>query len=453
MLREVRRDDAVAELDAALVRLALPEERLEERRLPRPVRADERDVLAALEHERRAVEEQLVARRDDEPFRVEDDPSRSRWLQELEAERAAALRHRLELLRCRTALLLEPADLAELRLRLLRLGLLVAEPRHEPLETLDVVADTVELRRRRRRAGRLLTAPCMPRAVEEERLRPAELEHGGRHRLEEPAVVRDEDHGRVERRQLALEPLEALDVEVVRRLVEQQQVGVGREGASEGGAGQLPARERVELPVEVVVREPEAPDDRRCSIAPGPAAGVLEPCLRLAVAPERRLPVVAAGHRLLEPPELVLDRDEIAGARERVLPEREPLAPRGALVVERDPRVLRERELAALQRGLARDRAQEGRLPGAVGPGEREAIATAQPERDPVEEGVAGELLAQPGGDQDGHGLKGADECAAACGDGSHARSRPRPGEASSASPPTGRRVVFAAWPRPTPPA
>ena len=115
-------------------------------------------------------------------------------------------------------------------------------------------------RRRGRRPRRLLAPPRVPRAVEEERLRAAELEHRGRHGLEEPAVVGDEDDRGVERRQLALEPLEALDVEVVRRLVEQQQVGIGREGARERGARQLAAGERVERPVEVGVGEPEAPE-------------------------------------------------------------------------------------------------------------------------------------------------------------------------------------------------
>ena len=104
------------------------------------------------------------------------------------------------------------------------------------------------------RARRLLAPPLVPRAREEERAAALELEHGGRDGLEEPAVVRDEDHGRVERRQLALEPLEALDVEVVRRLVEQEQVGVAGERAAERGAGQLAARERRERPVEVVRR-------------------------------------------------------------------------------------------------------------------------------------------------------------------------------------------------------
>ena len=49
------------------------------------------------------------------------------------------------------------------------------------------------------------------------------------------------------------------------------------------------------------------------------AARVLEPRLRLGVAVERRLVVVALGHRLLEPPELVLERDEVARAGEHVL--------------------------------------------------------------------------------------------------------------------------------------
>ena len=236
---------------------------------------------------------------------------------------------------------------------------------------------------------------------------PAELEHGGGHGLEEPAVVRDEDDRGVERRQLALEPLEALDVEVVRRLVEQQQVGIRRERAPERGARQLAAGERVELPVEVGVAEPEAPQDRRRSVAPGPATCVLEPRLCLAVPAQRRGSVVAARHRLLEPRELLLDGDEVARARERVLPERQALAARRALVVERDPRVLGERELAARQRGLADQGTEERRLARAVRARERQPVAPPQAERDPVEERVAGELLAETGCDQDGHRPKG----------------------------------------------
>ena len=68
----------------------------------------------------------------------------------------------------------------------------------------------------------------------------------------------DEHDRRVEAEQRLLEPLERLDVEVVGRLVEQEQVGLGGERASERGARELAAGERPQLAVEVGVGEPEA---------------------------------------------------------------------------------------------------------------------------------------------------------------------------------------------------
>ena len=86
----------------------------------------------------------------------------------------------------------------------------------------------------------------------------------------------DEDDGRVEGEQRLLQPLERLDVEVVRRLVEQQQVGLGGERAGERGARELAAGERLQRAVEVRVGEPEAVDDGARALAPAVAAGGLE---------------------------------------------------------------------------------------------------------------------------------------------------------------------------------
>ena len=61
LLREVADGDAVAEPHAPAVRLALVEQRLDQRRLPRAVRPDERDVLAALERERRLAQQLALA--------------------------------------------------------------------------------------------------------------------------------------------------------------------------------------------------------------------------------------------------------------------------------------------------------------------------------------------------------------------------------------------------------
>ena len=116
--------------------------------------------------------------------------------------------------------------------------------------------------------------------------------------------------------------------------------------------------------------------------------------------------MIACGHRLLESPQLTLDRNEVGGAGEDVLAQRQPALQRRALVVERDARALGERELAAVDLGLAGEHAQEGRLAGAVGTAERDTLATLHLERDAVEEDAPGELLAQVRCDHDGHALR-----------------------------------------------
>ena len=166
-----------------------------------------------------------------------------------------------------------------------------------------------------------------------------------------------EDHGGVDRLELALEPLEVLHVQVVRRLVEEKQVRAARERPCERRAGQLSAGERAERPVEIVVGEAESAHGRGRAVTPGPASSVLEPRLRFGVAAERRFVVRPLPHRLLESPEVGLDLEQVTRAGECVLAERCVELERRALVVQGDPRPLREGELAALQRGLARDRA------------------------------------------------------------------------------------------------
>ena len=283
------------------------------------------------------------------------------------------------------------------------------------------------------RARRLLAAPRVPRPREEGRAAGGQLQRRGRHRLEEPAVVRDEDHRGVEREQLALEPLEAGHVEVVRRLVQQQQVGVAAERPRQGGARQLAAGERAQLPVEVLVGEAEAAQDRGRVVAPAVAARVLEARLRRRVAVERALVVGAAGHRLLEPRQLLLEPHEVARARQHVLAQRQPLVEGRALVVQGDARPLLERELAAVLLRLAGEDPEQRRLAGPVRPGERDPVAPLDAERDAVEEQVPGQLLAQVGCDHDCHAAPRVDS--AACRPCSPSTSaRPRCGPRSSTS-------------------
>ena len=393
----------MTEADNARIGAPVADECLEQCRLARSVRADERDVLPSLDHERAIVDQLLPACREVESFDLDNGPPCPRRLEELEAERAASLREVLELSRRLLPLLFEPADLGELRLCLLGLRLLVAEPLDESIQPLDVRADPLHRLRRRLGARRALEAPAVPGAREVEAAPAFDLEHRGRHRLEEPAVVGHEHDRGVDRRQLALEPFEALDVEVVGGLVEQEQIRVAGERAAERGAGQLAAREGRELAVEVLVAEAKAAENRRGAVAPVPAAGMLEPRLRCAVAAHRCVVMDAACHRLLELPELLLDPDQIGGARERVFAQRQAAVARGPLIVQCDPGALLQRDLAALDRRLADDRAQQGRLAGAVLARECEPLPAVDRERHAVEQGISGELLAQIRCDQDGH--------------------------------------------------
>ena len=95
----------------------------------------------------------------------------------------------------------------------------------------------------------------------------------------------DEDDGGIQRLQLVLEPLEALDVEMVRRLVEEQEIRLDGERTGQRGPGQLSAGERRELPIEIGVVEPEPADGASRTLSPGPAARMLEPRLSVCVAP------------------------------------------------------------------------------------------------------------------------------------------------------------------------
>ena len=359
-------------------------------------------MLAALEREGGVREQELVARRNCEALGLDHRPSAARRLQELEPELGAPPRQQLDLLRRARALVLQPGDLRQLRLRLpgllLRRG---AEAGDEALEPLDVAPQSVRSPRRGAQPRGLLASPLVPGPGEERRPAGLELEHGRRDRFEEPAVVGDQDDPRVARPQLRLEPLEVGDVQVVRRLVQQQQVGIARERPRERGARQLAARERPDGPVEVGGREAEPAQDGRVALAPGVAAGVLQPGLRRAVALKDRRVVAAVRHRVLEHPQLVLDGKDVGGPGERVLAERRVAGGRGALVVERHARPLRERQLAPVDLRLAGEHAQQRRLPGAVRAGERDAIAPADGERDAREEDVARELLAQVVGRDD----------------------------------------------------
>src|SRR5207248_3762763 len=107
-----------------------------------------------------------------------------------------------------------------------------------------------------------LPPPHVPRPGEERRATGGELERRRRHRLEEPAVVCDEDDGGVQRLQLTLEPLEAGHVEMVRRLVEEEQVWIAAERSGERSTRKPAAGARAQPSAQADVGETEPAQHR-----------------------------------------------------------------------------------------------------------------------------------------------------------------------------------------------
>src|SRR4051794_40222535 len=133
---------------------------------------------------------------------------------------------------------------------------------------------------------------------------------------------------------------------------------------------------------------------------------MLEPRLSLGVPAQERGVVLARRHALLEGAQLGLDGREVGGAGEHVVTERAARLIGRALVMQRDARAFLPRQLAALERDLARERPQQRRLSGAVRPGQGEPVAALDLERDAVEEDVARKFLAERGCNKDCLGCK-----------------------------------------------
>src|SRR5207244_7933499 len=93
------------------------EQRLEQRRLAGSVRADERDVLAALEREADVVQQLFRAGGDLEALRLDHGPAAPRRVEEIEAEPFLVRRQRLELAARLLPLALGASHLGQLLLR------------------------------------------------------------------------------------------------------------------------------------------------------------------------------------------------------------------------------------------------------------------------------------------------------------------------------------------------
>ena len=207
------------------------------------------------------------------------------------------------------------------------------------------------------------------------------------HPIEQPAVVADDDHGTVELLgEEVLQPSTAVDVEVVRGFVEEEQVGGLQQEASQPESGLLPTRQRVHGLVEPLVLEPEPVERGVDLVFDGVATERLDPGV------ERRLPFhqllefirLGRGHRLVDLLELRLGRMQgVEGPRGRLLHGVAGNELR-MLAEMADPDATRELHRAVVGLELARDDAEKRALSGPVPADEPDLLRarrTASPRR------------------------------------------------------------------------
>jgi hypothetical protein len=157
----------------------------------------------------------------------------------------------------------------------------------------------------------LLAAPLVPGALEEARAARLELEHRGAHRLQEPAVVGDEDDRRVEPTSVCSSHSSDSMSRWFVGSSRSRRSGLAASARASDARVSWPPGERLEPAVQVGVGEPEAVDGDVRLLAPAVAADGLE----------ARVDVGVPRHRLLrlrlEPAELGLELQRLLAPRGR----------------------------------------------------------------------------------------------------------------------------------------
>ena len=146
----------------------------------------------------------------------------------------------------------------------------------------------------------LLTLPVIRAVIAAEGREPsvAQLPDPGDGRVEERPVVR-RDHERARpATEVLLEPLERIEVEVVRRLVEQEEVRIGDDQAGERGARLLATGQARRRPDPLVPGEAKAAQRRLDALVQRVPAQDLEPMLEIGV-PGLRDPALTLVRRQL----------------------------------------------------------------------------------------------------------------------------------------------------------
>ena len=209
-----------------------------------------------------------------------------------------------------------------------------------------------------------------------------DVEHLGDRLVEQLEVVADDEEGTVEARQLVEQPALGRAVEVIRRLVEDHQVGLLEEHAHEVHATALAAGQRVDVLQEELLPEAEAVGQTGHHRFGLVATVGLELLLQI----REQLNVLLAGivrHGAAGGAQRIIEDVETAGredVREAGRLEPQPARHRCLGQVPERPEEADVAPVAQLRRRLPHQHRNEGRLPGPVAPHQADLFAGADHE-------------------------------------------------------------------------
>ncbi len=346
------------------------------------VGAEQRDAVVHVEPQRNVPQHRpaVIARVD--PFECEHRRGEHGGGWELEPGRRV-LDHRLDLR--------QPRQRLQPRLGLACLGRLGAEPVDEGLDARPLDGDTL--------GGTALLGGALGADADElavaalgqAQLAAIEEGDGFDGAVEQAAIVGDDDGGAGEAGQPALQPHRRLEIEVVGRLVEQQQVRRGEQGGGQRdahppAAGELPHRAGLRRRVEA-----EPGQDRGCPGRRGIGADHPQPLMNL------RQPRGRGTVRLGE------QRQTLGvGRQHRLQQAQRPV--RRFLTDGADPGARGEPDFAPIGRDLAQNGAQQGRFPGAIAPDQADPLAGGDGQIGVIEKQPAAEAQRQAGDHEQAHG-------------------------------------------------
>ena len=212
-----------------------------------------------------------------------------------------------------------------------------------------------------------------------------EMQSYVRHRVEEAAIVADEDQGAAVIAQKALEPQRGFEVEMIGRLVEQQEVGLGKEDRRERNPHPPAARQIGDGPALHRLVDAEPGQDARRPARRRMGVDLDEPGLDLG-GPQRLCADLPLGEQA----------GKLAvGSEDRF--ERARLTPGRFLRQKPDPVPARQLDRPAIRLPGAADQVQQGRFAGAVAPDQPDLGSFGDLRARPVNEGPPADAVCQAG--------------------------------------------------------